>query len=129
MKFWEAMREVESGKKTHCPSWDGVIKWHVEKIDGRAEILSENGRPGIDFSVYLYECMSREWDILQEPRLSFQDVVKGLKEGKKYRRGRWNPFRESIRMGASYAYIRNENAEKSGFSVEDFEATDWVEVK
>ena len=73
----------------------------------------------------LYE---ERWELYEEPQktYSFMEVVKQLKEGKKFERKKWTN---------SYVRILHGNVlrirEDLGYclSLEDFEAADWIEVK
>lgn len=102
MKFSAAMKALEEGKKVRCHRWgrDG----HIDKHS--------------DVSIHCYE-RDGEWELYEEPEklLSFAEVVVGLKEGKKFRRKHWT------------AWVGLEHLDVLRFSIEDFEATDWIEVK
>ncbi len=135
MKFWEAMRALEEGNSVKPSTWEGHIKWHLENWNGTKIIKTTNGSPGIDFSVYLYQHLSDEWEIYEEPQktYSFIEIIKGLKEGKKFRRRFWN---EESLLGSEetqeilgYRRLTNQKGRITTLFIEDFEATDWIEVK
>jgi len=115
MKFWEAMKKLEEGNK---------IK---NKNLGNPMAL------GILKSVFCV-LFRDDWEVDEESvqLLSFQDVVKGLMKGKRFKRLAWkdNIGIEVVIEKDTETWIRSWNGrETTYFRVEDLEATDWVEVK
>lgn len=122
MKFWEAMKALEEGKK--------VCLWKLPsyKFDSvKRMILEFTNRDGDTVA----ELFNSGWELFEEPEqlLSFADVVKGLREGKRFRRKAWvNEF-------AAISGDRIVESEEEGteflitMRIKDFEADDWVELK
>lgn len=122
MKFSEAMRALEEGKKVRAkedPPNHYIIKI-LEKI-----LLRSNGKSYDKSSSPLGCLFLQEWEIYEEPErtLSFMEMVQGLKEGKSFHR-----LSASIAVGA----YGNEDCLNKFFRssdvmrLEDFEANDWV---
>jgi hypothetical protein len=119
MKFWEAMRELETGKKVRIRG--SKPNTYLEKRDrifyfGTWSTLSS----------YIDD----NWELYEEPvrLLSFAEIVQGLREGKRFRRKDSNLI--------IFAYPDKDGTiciEKSNeawiASLEDLEANDWIEVK
>lgn len=122
MKFWEAVREMQLGKKVRRTQWPS--SWYVYICSG--QLLQESGslfRP-------MGPSLERgDWEIYEEPDklLSFQEVVKGLKEGKKFRRKEWS--NKDYFIFCSPAGIASPAHCAAHLHPEDFEANDWVEIK
>jgi hypothetical protein len=113
MRFLEAMRLLLEGKKVTCSTWGSNY------ID-----LSDKGTRRI---VCNFKDIDDEWSLYEEPKpkLTFMEVVTGLKQGKEYRRDGWkHPIHGYSMRGA----IRYSDTQKHFFSIEDFEAKDWIEV-
>lgn len=118
MKFWEAMKALEEGSTIRCthPNADNYPFHRSQPIHRWAAI----------------KCLGSldwEWEIYQEPEklLSFSEVVKGLKEGKKFRRKIWKyPY---VSLNEDLVTIYGPYGSSSTkLSIVDFEATDWIEV-
>lgn len=124
MKFWEAMRALEEGKKVYCTTWKCGYICKSENYQWKVCSLAAD--------------IDEEWELYEEPEklLTFSEVVKGLKEGKRFRRKGW--------VGQPHLWIMLEDRENSErflifecgltsniykFTMFDFEATDWVEVR
>lgn len=114
MKFWEIMRAFDEGKKVRCKDWKpnhfiSRIRWFKYEINIE-EIVSD-------------------WELYEEPvqLLSFTDVVKGLNKRKKFRRKVWE-FDSFITQRGG-AIVNEANDIGNFLLLEDYEATDWVEVK
>src|ERR1700677_3507089 len=126
MKFWEAMKALDEGKKVHCPSWKGYVKWQMALNSlNIPHIIAQSGRDGIDFCVYLYQCLGADWEIYEEPvkNYSFPEAIELMKEGKKMTRPSW--------MENSYVHLNMHGYfDKYGYpinwSIKDIEATDWI---
>ncbi len=178
MKFWQAMKALEEGRAVKPVNWDGHVKWRLENWNGTKIIKTDSWSPGIDFSVYLYQHLSDEWELYGEPEqlekyefakkcydqickavrelndagikcaypkdfevngelfefqppeqlLTFIQAVDGLKEGKIYRRKGWSNPEYTIKLFLP-GVIKGNNASPWFPYPEDFEATDWIEVK
>lgn len=128
MKFWEAMQELEAGKRVSAisSSWpedsyldkDGILAW-FEKCPAAHYYLDE-------------------WELYEEPErtLSFMEVVHGLKEGKRFARASWGCFDvigyiifENGSIMAKKVWETKTNSIKWNPNIEDFEAIDWLEAK
>lgn len=107
MKFWEAMKALEEGKKVYA------------KNAGFSR-----GMLAVDFGIL----SKLEWVIHEEPEktYSFREVVKGLKEGKKFKRKGWEEF-DDISLNGNE--VIRDTLETYHAFFNDFEATDWIEVK
>ena len=127
MKFWEAMKLLEEGKKVrHVLMEPGAYI----KILPDGELLRYRTESYSPLMAYI----TTEWELYEEPAqlLSFPEVVKGLKEGKMYRREGWKHPVHGYNMKGAIRYVdgAGENSgQKHFFSIEDFEANDWIEVK
>lgn len=121
MKFWEAMKALEEGKRVRYTGW-GNSRCYITHSIHTSLIHQVNVRE-----------MGGEWELYEEPEktYSFMEVVRGLREGKAYKRKGWDdhtrPFSWDAPMRSPMRYT--ERTEKHFFSLNDFEATDWVEVK
>ncbi len=127
VKFWEAMKALEEGNKVRACAWA-----HQDWIDiggfSRGYPLDD-----LDFKSCLMDFPN--WELYEESQkmLSFAEVVKGLKEGKKFRRIAWkNPYDHVGSTSCTYfpsqKRINNQYGELCPLWLEDFEATDWIEV-
>ena len=113
MTFWEAMREMqENGKKVRCETW------HPECYFEKYIVIYTFDRSDLE----------HDWEEYQEPEklLSFSEMVKGLREGKKFARKSWASELAIFVMG-------NEIYPRSAYGIqnlkmEDFESTVWFEV-
>lgn len=122
MKFWEAMRAYEEGKKVRCKEWP--LDDYLSK-DG-------NSRTG----PFFWREVKADWELFEESEqlLSFAEVVKGLREGKRYRRKFWED-RDACILAIQTIHFRgylkvvNEHMQACALWLEDYEAADWVEVK
>src|SRR5260221_12992703 len=75
MKFWEAMKALQEGKKVRGNTWN------------KDEYLD----PLDTFEIFtFYEYLQLDWEIYDDtPKLNFQQVIEGLKQGKKFKRVNW----------------------------------------
>lgn len=136
MKFWEAMKAIQEGKTVRFTQWAQGLTlnrddWMVGQFDER-------------------EFDSDDWEVYEEPKptLSFMEVVKGLKEGKRFWRpsfgegdyiGRLKASNPVLHKGDNIArwqecnlVVMNPGKNCSctwNPTIEDFEATDWEEVE
>lgn len=115
MRFWEAMKALEEGEAI-------TPKSHPFPIN--KESLSK------DMECQALTYWNDEWELYEEPekQLTFAEVVKGLKEGKRFKRKGWH---SDIYLNARESTTRVilENSSYHTLVIEDFEATDWVEVQ
>lgn len=121
MKFWEAMKALEEGKTVKKDSWSCGA--HIHK-----GCLSPCTQTDV-----LLSCVGSEWELYEEPEkpISFAEVVKGLKEGKRFKRTHWDEvyiYHSAPKRGELMVMDSEDNV-GARFVIEDFEATDWVEVK
>lgn len=114
MKFSEAMAALEEGKKVRCKHW------------AKDEYIDVN-RAG---AMIALPCKD-EWEIYEEPEklLTFVEVVKGLKEGKRFRRRFWaNEY--AIIPGDQILEFKEQSGDfEITLRLKDFETTDWVQVR
>ena len=133
MKFWEAMKHLEEGKKVRCVKWGKNGNIHIKLPIGRPiELLDESGCSTqllISSSHHLFE----EWELYEEPvkTYSFQEIIPFLKEGKKVKRKNWGISWSLHRTINSDWIIRKDIIEDfnlPNICLQNLEATDWVVV-
>lgn len=118
MKFSEAMRELEAGKKVRSSFWPQNQFYSLQG--------DEDGRfPDLHFPYVFLQ----EWELYENivKPLSFADVVKGLKEGKNFKRISWSKgcfINSSKDTGWSILF----SGDYITLTLEDLEANDWVLV-
>lgn len=135
MKFWEAMKALQEGKKVRCPDWEFG---HYISSDGDQDGL--HWQRSFDWTRF---STTNDWELYEEPvqTFSFAEVVKGLREGKKFRRKNWKDViclftfekdleGEQIDLDDLVGW-ENQSGEEMDFifSIGDLLATDWIEVK
>lgn len=127
MKFWEAMKALEEGEKVRCSRWNPAA--YAEKT--RSGGLSFHKADHRCFNIYSCNDFIEEWELYEEPEqtLSFAEVVKGLKEGKEFKRMAWVNKNYFICLLSQSPGITGPEGKAWWSYPEDFEATDWVEVK
>jgi hypothetical protein len=114
MKFWEAMYELEQGKKVRCKNWPK--SWYANRQGCVVE--------GLECNIYL----DREWELYEEHEqtLSFAEMVKGLKAGKTFTRKNLNAPICLFKGKFCYSMLGDL---VHAITLEDLESTDWVEVR
>lgn len=115
MKFWEAMKALEEGKKVRASNWEKEV-W----------IDKDSDQTGLPMILNLFAL--HEWELYEEPEktYSFMEVVQGLREGRKFvRKGHASDLALFV-MGFEI-YPRSKFGIQN-MRMEDFEATDWIEV-
>lgn len=116
MKFWEAMKALDEGKRVREKDWGVGAYWSFKSSGSIYATITD-----------IFVLSSTEWELYEEPEktLAFAEVVKGLKEGKIFKRKSWPSKINPICMGElSHSVVCD-----GLFIIEDFEANDWVEVK
>lgn len=111
MKFWEAMKALEEGKRIRPKGWDRELGLHIQK----------------DFKHWI----DTEWELYEEPQqtFSFMEMIAKLKEGKRFRRKVWDA-EDSLELHSSGTVdFSSTLCYTWDPSLSDFEATDWIEVK
>lgn len=108
MKFWEAMKALEEGKKVRCLRWScsGYI---------------ENTRM-FNYSEY-------EWELFCDPvkTYTFMEAIQLMKEGNKMRRPN---YREDSSIFANkIGRIKWSNGDRFPIDIADIEANDWIAVE
>ena len=119
MKFWEAMKLLEEGKKVRQNHWfphEYIDNWYTQ--DGEEWLICGSINIG------------REWELYEEPKpkLTFANVVKGLKEEKKFKRKHWD-FHVFIGGQQPMCHWLNIDGRRCFLNAEDYEADDWEEVR
>lgn len=159
MKFWQAMRALEEGKSVRCEYWkkndyidkSNICKWfettpachHVfdewELYEEPVQIKLPCGhedrqnRNTLSDGSILIVCKKCGWSLVfrhekPEQTYTFAEVVQGLKLGKRYKRKSWPNKEYEIQMSGPGICISYTS--KAWYSQpEDYEATDWIEVK
>lgn len=76
MRFWEAIKELESGEKIRRRHFSHIICSFLDLAD----FLTGSG------IVEIYSHLNADWELWQitEKTYSFQEVIKGLGKGKSY---------------------------------------------
>lgn len=126
MKFSEAMAALEDGKKVRCVEWLSDPLLPSEKV----WIDKDTDWEGASDS-YLHKCIRTEWELYEEPEqlLSFADVVKGLRERKKFKRKDWVNTRFIFSIVDGKLLHCSEPQLTAILNLEDYAATDWIEIK
>lgn len=119
MRFSEAIAALEEGKKIRNSEW----------IKGKW--VSQEGADSDETIYYIpLDQMKDDWELYEEPKptLTFAQVVEGLKQGKKFRRSSWSINRSisTVPVNPHIIISWTHDKETYPFSVEDFEATDWI---
>ncbi len=132
MKFWEAMKALQEGKKVRCKDWDNksFYDYRPDYFLHSDMLFSPGNLCSHQFSDD--EILYCQWELYEEPRqsISFMEVVQGLKTGKRYKRPLW----EDGKSFGPTCYCKNHvrinlyGGEPWDLEIEDLEATDWVEV-
>lgn len=118
MKFWEAMKALEEGKKVRMLSWPST-----------SYISNTENTTGLQGCLLISNGWNKIWEIYEEPQktYTFMEVVKGLKEGKRFRRKDWNNSASFYMVsGELYAYDKDKYIK---FGLQEYEADDWIEVQ
>lgn len=135
LSFPEVLKGLKEGKKFRRINRKILI---VLSQNGQDIAFSASGSQHLmieDFEALDWEDVLDEWEVYDDtPKLSFQEVIKGLKEGKKFKRSGWDKnhyIQENTGWAIRFWYGEGENDYKPArlWFVEDFEATDWIEVK
>lgn len=117
MKFSEAIIALEQGKKIRESHWP-AHNW-----------ISRDASSSGNLSM-LHPLMKDDWEVFEEPKktLSFSEVLKGLKEGKMFKRKSWGP-RYLISRDRDYSGedVLHVCAPASNLSAQDIESNDWEE--
>jgi hypothetical protein len=120
MKFGEAMKALEEGKRIRRSVWMTSHN-HFVKSD--------------EIQLFLDDLHADDWEVLQEPpkMMNFTQVVEGLKQGKKFKRQVWheNVFLMQKDGWAIYLWFgeeQNDYKPAIQWFIQDLEATDWIEV-
>lgn len=120
MKFWEAMKALEEGEKVRCKGCYPTMYIHKDGDNTRDK----------DPCLYWTRYCHKEWEVFVGPEKSytFMEAVKGLKEGRKYRRPVW---REgcTLESGGTDRIVCFTDVGPAIFTTDEFEAIDWIEVK
>lgn len=125
MKFWEACKAMHEGKKIRCTLWPNKNQHlSLEDVDGAREAFQE-----WTVSAYWAEDMNSPWEIYEGPKLSFAEIVKGLKEGKVFKREKWPEDMYLYENEYKHVRIKPYGGEPWYLKIEDFEATDWQETE
>ena len=111
MKFSEAMKALEEGKKVRREDWnEGCFVYVLND-----SVFDEKGSSR---SIYLSAPFLENWELYEEPvkTYSFIEAVQLMKEGKTIKRKYWGSW-YSMRITYDYTFK---------FTTEDIEATDWM---
>lgn len=120
MKFWEAMKLFDEGKKVRC------VDWPVGDFVGYGSLhLALMNHDRLSYA--------KQWELYSEPvkTFTFSDVVKGLKDGKRFKRKGLSEACLVCVNGGLYWKTYSSPCSPLQFwntSIEDLEAKDWIEV-
>ena len=108
MKFWEAMKALEEGKKCRACIWS-----EGEHVVSVSDIVYEL----CDTEEYrLLDLVTCDWELYEEPvkTYTFQEIIPFLRDGKRVRR-----------LSGSSILVKGDN---SGFCLtfKDVESNDWI---
>lgn len=114
MKFWEAMKALEEGKKVRNINWDKEGFIYLDEYS----VCDENNFD-VDDSVIDGYFVTSEWEIYKEPvkTYTFLEMIEQVKFGKSAYRKDWLVTRRAI------------SKDVGDFSIEDTEAKDWIVVE
>ena len=114
MNFYEALKDINNGFKVKRP-------FHKS---GNTDFAPSN--------ITLDDINATDWERENfQPTMGFDEVLKGLKEGKKYRRMNWSNEDYHIKIhdiNGLHLIVCGTNTPATLY-LHDFEAKDWVEVK
>jgi len=124
MKFWEAIKEFEEGKRIRCKSWASKDFWaQTDHHNSQRKWMWD------DCHYRVMRMMEEEWELYEEPvqTYKFWELIPALKEGKKIKRKETDVI---IFLKNTFLFWKYDNNDALGmrylFTVEDFEADDWV---
>lgn len=134
MKFWEALKAIEEGKKVRAETW---YKSEYISLDEEMDVVTHLGC--IYHPTLSNAFLSLEWKIYKEPQktYTFTEVIQGLKEGKKFKRKDWRGHWELRNDGQVICGGFKEEDEEDEEEIQESvylctsftDATDWIEVK
>lgn len=118
MKFHEAMKHLVEGKSVRRKAWDATVLAYCPQFSNSS----------MQFTAL--DMMADDWELYEEPEklLTFAEVVKGLKEGKKFQRLK---TKIPIKCFPNFPSIYWDDPNRPFYfspTIEDIEATDWIEV-
>lgn len=123
MRFSEAMKALEEGKKVRIKHWQENCCLCI----GSDGTIFDQAK---DSTFCIEEWLLTEWELYEEPErtLSFTEMVQGLKEGKRFKRKDWGDW---FLAYSQCTYIEGKGIPPcfAPFTIENFEANDWIEVK
>lgn len=119
MKFWEAMKALEEGKKVRKSEWDP--KYYLVKDKNSGNIVDEENNLHADCKQY------DDWELYEEPvkQYNFLEAVHLMKKGNVMRRECW-------RTGFIHSdglIFKEKIHNKFQPIVDDIVAKDWVVVE
>lgn len=109
MKFWEAMKDLEEGKKVRCLRWSSS-----EYIE----------------NTHMFNYSEYEWELFCEPvkTYKFTEAIQLMKGGKKIRRCMWDKKMHNV-VWDLWPSIDHGLRDEWTFTLADIEASDWVVVE
>lgn len=123
MKFEQALKAMQEGKRVKLPSWGGYWTWDEEKKSILMHCRpgnSDTGNPVMDIretqrvEYTLSNVLSDEWQIADEENcpllggtatFSFGEAIKYVKRGLKVKRQGWNGKNQYIELASAISYI------------------------
>lgn len=134
LRFWQAMKLFEEGKKVRCVHWDpDAYIW----IGTTEESLCDESQTSSEalkiFTEQLgFDLIFEDWEIYTPPYPTFlwAEVIEGLKNGKAFRRPCW-PGSYRVFLAPSGGIVFEDSTDNEEFYLypRDYEMDDWIEVK
>ena len=116
MKFWEAAKALQEGKKVRGVEW--IAGMYIDSI-------SYSDGDSVDFLSFR-EAFKVEWELYEEPvkTYSFAEALVLMKEGIKLRRPHFREY-SAVCIG-KWGRIRWCSGDNYPISIQDIEADDWT---
>ncbi len=123
MKFWEAMHALEEGKRVRRSDWDSN-KWIAR------DSCDCGGKDCWIYHMREDNFSTKEWELYEDPAqtFSFAEVVKGLKEGKRFKRKNWSDV-DGIQASRVDDVRWVADGKMFSLNLQDVESIDWIEIK
>ncbi len=120
MKFWEALKELEQGKR--------ICHTHFNDILKTKEQLSRFLANCCPDAILSHLCA--DWEVVEEPKptFSFMEIVGLIKKETEFKRPHWQKGKYFFLDEDGYIRLNIYGGKPHHLTIEDIEANDWVEV-